>query len=94
MEVESGLWVEDEVRVGSMVEEYFLTIFSTSNPTGFDEVLVGMTPTVTAEMNLELDKNFTSEEVFKALKQMAPLTAPGPDGMSPIFYKTFLAHCW
>ena len=25
----------------------------------------------------------------QALKQMAPLTAPGPDGMSPIFYKTY-----
>ena len=28
-------------------------------------------------------------EVQYALKQMAPLTAPGPNGMSPIFYKSF-----
>lgn len=76
MEDESGLWVEDEDRTGRMVEEYFLNIFSTSNPTGFDEVLAGMTPTVTAEMNSELDKNFTGEEVFRALNQMASLTAP------------------
>jgi len=40
-------------------------------------------------MNLELDKNFIGEEVFKALNQMAPLIAPGPNGMSPIFYKSF-----
>ena len=53
----------------------------------FYEVLVGMSAIVTVEMNLELDKNFIGEEVFKALKQMASLTAPGPDGMSPIFYK-------
>ena len=89
LEDESGLWVEDEGRVGTLVEDYFLNIFSTSNPTGFDEVLAGMAPTVTAEMNVGLDKSFTGEEVFKALKQMAPLIAPGPDGMSPIFYKTF-----
>jgi len=44
LEDESGLWVEDEDRVGRMVEKYFLNIFSTSNRTGFDEVLVGMTP--------------------------------------------------
>ena len=41
-------------------------------------------------MNSELIRNFTAEEVEFALKQMKPLTAPGPDGMSPIFFKS----CW
>ena len=41
-------------------------------------------------MNFELIRNFTAEEVEFALKQMKPLTAPGPDGMSPIFFK----FCW
>ncbi|KAL0359842.1 UNVERIFIED_CONTAM: hypothetical protein Sangu_0833600 [Sesamum angustifolium] len=30
-----------------------------------------------------------TEEVFRALFQMAPLKSPGPDGMSPIFFKKF-----
>ena len=75
--------------MGKMVEAYFTNIFSSSNPTGFDEVLAGMLPMMTSEMNMRLDRQFTGDEVFKALNQMAPLTAPGPDGMSPIFYKTF-----
>ena len=41
-------------------------------------------------MNSELIRNFTAEEVEFALKQMKPLTAPVPDGMSPIFFKS----CW
>ena len=40
-------------------------------------------------MNKDLIWEFTAEEVHHALKQMTPTTAPGPDGMSPIFYKSF-----
>ena len=40
-------------------------------------------------MNFELIRNFTAEEVEFALKQMKPLTALGPDGMSPIFFKSY-----
>lgn len=75
--------------MGKLVEAYFTNIFSSSNPTGFDEVLAGMLPTVTSEMKMSLDRQFIDDEVFKALNQMAPLTTPGPNGTSPIFYKTF-----
>ena len=40
-------------------------------------------------MNKDLIREFTAEEVHHALKQMAPTTAPGSDGMSLIFYKSF-----
>ena len=41
------------------------------------------------EMRAELDKPYTSEEVGKAIRQMAPLKAPGSDGMPPLFYQTY-----
>ena len=41
-------------------------------------------------MNADLTREFTADEVEFALKQMKPLTAPGLDGMSPIFFKS----CW
>ena len=40
-------------------------------------------------MNDVLTREFIADEIQHALKQMAPTTAPGPDGKSPIFYKTF-----
>ena len=40
-------------------------------------------------MNVGLNCEFQAVEVQRALQQMDPLIAPGPYGMSPIFYKSF-----
>ena len=40
-------------------------------------------------MNAELLKPFVEAEVQPALKKMDANTAPGPDGLSPLFYKQF-----
>ena len=40
-------------------------------------------------MNASLCCDFEAWEVESALKQMAPLKAPGPDGMPPLFYQNF-----
>ena len=44
---------------------------------------------VTDEMNKNLIGNFSKDEVTIALKQMAPLKAPEPNGMPPIFYQHY-----
>lgn len=44
---------------------------------------------VTVRRNATLIKEFHAGEVEKALKQMHPLTAPGPNGMPPLFYHHF-----
>ena len=40
-------------------------------------------------MNQSLIKEFTKEEVVATLKQMHPTKAPGPDGMSAIFFQKY-----
>lgn len=49
---------------------------------------------VTEDMNKELVGDFTHNEVKLALNLMAPLKAPGPDGMPPIFLLKLLAKYW
>ena len=44
---------------------------------------------VTEEMRTDLARPYTSYEVDVAIKEMAPLKAPGPDGMPPLFYQTY-----
>lgn len=41
------------------------------------------------EMNEELTKEFTAEEVKAALKQMHPTKALRPNGMSAVFYQKY-----
>ena len=89
LEDETGNWVEVEGQMGRVVQDYFESMFTSSNPSGFDEILEGMQPATFDASPLRLDCDFQAEEVHTALKQMAPLTAPSLDGMSPIFYKTY-----
>lgn len=53
------------------------------------EVLNTVKGRVTEEMNNMLTAPYTSEEVVKALKEMHPTKAPGPDEMPALFYKKF-----
>jgi len=44
---------------------------------------------ISADMNHQLSVDFTAWEVQKAINEMAPLKAPGPNGMPPLFYQHF-----
>ncbi|XP_043698525.1 uncharacterized protein LOC122649220 [Telopea speciosissima] len=52
-------------------------------------VLESIQPQVTQEMNLALCAIPTLQEVQAALDNMAPLKAPGPDGLPPAFFQKF-----
>lgn len=45
---------------------------------------------MTVDMVSQLAAGYTGEEVIQAVFQMHPLKAPGPDGMSTMFYQ----QCW
>ena len=69
--------------------EFYTRLFTQSNPHELDRVLEGVQRVVIADMNAELVKLYTMEEVDITIKQMAPLKAPGLDGMPLLFYQTF-----
>ena len=89
LEDDNGTWVEDEAGIGKVVEGYFEKIFTNSNSSGFDHILSGIQSIDVVDLIEQLEGDFQAYEVKEALNQMAPLTAPSPDGMSPIFYKSF-----
>ena len=49
----------------------------------------GIYPAISEDVAGFLSYEFYADEVWAALKQMALLIALGPDGMLPIFYKSF-----
>ena len=68
---------------------YFASLFQSGNPTDLDSVLNMVERRVSDEMNAKLLKPFVEAEVLIALRQMDANTAPGPDGLPPLFFKQY-----
>lgn len=52
-----------------------------------DVALEGLKPKVIKDMKDQLTHQFTAEEIIKALAQMCPTKAPGPDILPIVFFK-------
>ena len=83
---EAGVWQDDERVVEMIFKDYYLELFVSNNPNEFTDLLEVVQPKVTESMNSSLLRDFQSSEVYRALKQMYPLKAPGPDGMTLYFF--------
>ena len=86
---EYGRWCGEKESIAQAAVAYFENIYSTASPTRVEDVVVAIPTRVTEDMNESLTRVFTREEVVTALKQIHPTKAPGPDGMSVIFYQRY-----
>ena len=73
-----------------MAVEYFDDLFSTTSPSEFEGFLEKIVPSITPQMNNGLLRLATEEEVRQTLFMMHPEKAPGPDGMTALFFQ----HAW
>lgn len=64
---EDGTWCEDKDSIVAMTVSYFEKIYTTSSPSGINEFTNTIPRRVIKEMNVELSRNFTREEILKAL---------------------------
>ena len=85
----SGRWLDQTVDIGKSFIQYYIELFSSSNPPRVQEALHTIPKVVTKSMNANLVGTFHEWEVLEALKQIAPLKAPDLDGMPPLFYQHF-----
>ncbi|XP_024172006.1 uncharacterized protein LOC112178017 [Rosa chinensis] len=72
-----------------IILRYYEKLFTSSVPTLGEGDLSFVTNILSDEENTRLNSEIKEEEVYKALKQMHPSKAPGPDGFSPAFYQQF-----
>ena len=84
-----GRWQSEEGIYTKILVDFYANLFTTSNPQKLDSIMDGVQRVVTEEMNSKLTAIYTMEEVELAIKEMAPLKAPGLDGMPPLFYQTY-----
>ena len=85
----TGAIINDPHEIGTRFVQYYEDLFMATPLEGVKKVLEGIHQSVTAEINSQLLRPYTEMEVSVALKQMAPLKAPEPDGMPPIFYQSY-----
>ena len=71
----------------SEVQGFYQVLYTSQGFKPMDELLDFFTPKVTDQMNVELDKPCTAEEVRTALFQMAPSKALGVDGFTAGFFQ-------
>ena len=86
---EDGRWCDDKESISATAIAYFQNIYTTSSPSSIEEITRAIPMRITREMNEELIKPFTVEEVIKALHQIHPTKALGPNGMSAVFFQKY-----
>ena len=83
-----GMAIRPDSGTKNMLISYYQELFQTSNPSSIDSMIQCVLSVVTDTMNETLTRPYTAMDVNTALKQMKPLTAPGADGLPPVFYQS------
>ncbi|XP_048328500.2 uncharacterized protein LOC125422073 [Ziziphus jujuba] len=84
-----GIWDDNPVCFPKVFLNYFDNLFSTGGSLVDEDVLFGVQGRVSDEMNLNLSRPFTADEVKASLFQMHPTKAPGCDGMPTLFFQEY-----
>jgi hypothetical protein len=77
----------DKVEMETMAQNFLHGLYRADPDVNPQEVLHLFQPCISAGLNLDLCKDFTSEEISDTLFQIGPLKAPGPNGFPACFFQ-------
>lgn len=85
----NGNWFVAEKDIANIILKFFANIFSSTNPSVLDieTATLNIIPLVDDSMNDILCAPYTENDIYKALFDMHPSKAPGPDGFTALFFQ-------
>ena len=85
----SSKWHSQQFDLQRVASDYFQSIFTSASTSSVQHVINNIREVVTPDMNGTLLAKFTHDEVKRALFQMHPTKAQGPNGMNPLFFQKY-----
>ncbi|KAF7115523.1 hypothetical protein RHSIM_RhsimUnG0053200 [Rhododendron simsii] len=86
---EEGHWFTEEADINGQLKVFFSTLFKSTGPRDFNDVLSNVKRCITLDMNCRLTRNVTNEEIKEAVFQLGSLKSLGPDGFPGVFYQSY-----
>lgn len=76
-------------QIKNIVTNYYTELFKLQSPGNNDiqRITDHMSPLVTGDINDLLGRPFSNEKVHRALFDLSPTKAPGPDGFTALFFQ-------
>ncbi|KAL3504645.1 hypothetical protein ACH5RR_034486 [Cinchona calisaya] len=73
----------------SEISTYYENLYASSMPYQLEDILEGIQPKITDQINECLIKPFDEKEIRATVFSMHPNKTSGPDGMPPLFFQSF-----
>ncbi|KAH1107204.1 hypothetical protein J1N35_010972 [Gossypium stocksii] len=86
---DSGQWVSESKDIIHVALKQFSDLFTVLNLGGDDRILGLVEKRITTTMNKNLLKSFMKDEIWSAVKSMAPMKAPRIGGFPALFYQCY-----
>jgi ribonuclease HI len=83
----NGNWTDDPEDIKKLANDFFKELYTNNASINPSDLLDLVHTPIDSEINANLCRDFSDEEIGDALFQIGPLKAPGPDGMPGRFFQ-------
>lgn len=84
---DNGIWITDPVSLKDLIRNYYNDLFREENSCDVANAPRGTFPKLPDHVWKEFNAPCSQEEIRKAVFDMTPFKAPGPDGLGACFYQ-------